>query len=41
MENPTEAAIENDVKSNKSDWRERLFEMDLLSPIYISFYSII
>jgi hypothetical protein len=44
MENPTEVTTENTVKSNKSDrgdWRDRFFEMDLLSPIYIFLFIVL
>ena len=46
MENPTEpeTKIEEAVSPNKSvkgDWKDRLFEMDLLSPIYVFIFIIL
>jgi|GEM_PF-2807887 len=44
MESPNESVVENTVKSNKvekADWRERFFELDLMSPIYIFLFIVL
>lgn len=44
MENSTKAEIEETVKPSKGekgDWKDRLFEMDLLSPIYIFLFIVL
>lgn len=47
MDIPTEkeTKIEEEAvkpsKNDKSDWKDRLFDMDLLSPIYILFFIIL
>lgn len=44
MEDTKEEVIENTTKPSKSkssDWKERFFEMDLFSPIYIFLFILL